>query len=116
MINQKQVITFRNKQDIEGLQRDLEEVCDNIAIEEDNFEQSYSSYHKTSQDITDKYVLCITKTVKVTSNIPWMDEEFRNSRKKRCQLEKKWRKNKYEENRQNYVEQPELCAKMLIVK
>ena len=98
--------------DIEGLKRDLEEAYNKIAIQEDNFEQSYSSYHQASQDITDEYVPIITKTVKVTSNIPWMDEEFRNSRKKRRQLEKKWRKNKCEENRQNYVEQRELCAKM----
>ena len=97
----KRIITFRNKRDmdIEGLKRDLEEAYNKIAIQEDNFEQSYSSYHKASQDIIDKYIPSITKTVKVTSNIPWMDEEFRNSREKRRQLEKKWRKKKCEENR-----------------
>ena len=98
--------------DIEGLKRDLKVAYDKIAIDEDNSEQSYSSYHKTSQDTTDKYVPSITKIVKKTSNVPWMDEEFRSCRKKRRQLEKKWRKSKCEENRRTYVEQRELFAKM----
>ena len=68
----EQKITFRNKRDmdIEGLKRDLKEAYDKIAIEEENFEQSYSSYHKASQDITNKYVPSITKIVKMTSNVP----------------------------------------------
>ena len=102
--------------DIEGLKRDLKVAYDKIAIDEDNSEQSYSSYHKTSQDTTNKYVPSITKIVKMTSIIPWMDDEFRSSRKKRRQLEKKWRKNKCEENRQKYVEKRELYAKMSIMK
>ena len=39
--------------DIEGLKRELKEAYDKIETEEENFEQSYSSYHTASEDITD---------------------------------------------------------------
>ena len=41
-----------------------------------------------------------------------MDEEFRDNRRKRRRLEKKWRKNKSEEDRKEYIEQREVCAEL----
>lgn len=112
-----EIITFRNKRDmdLEGLRGELKEALENISYEE-SFEQCYKSYESVTKEITDRYVPVIRKKIKVRSEIPWMDEEYRSERRKRRQLEKKWRSKKNEESRLKYVEQRQLCAELSMKK
>lgn len=64
----------------------------------------------------DKHAPLITRNISYKHNVPWIDTEFRNNRTKCRKLEKKWRKNKTDENRINYVNQRKLCAEMSIMK
>ena len=112
-------VTFRNKRemDIEGLRKELKEALEEIRFDDDEkFETKYSQYRTASEALIDKYAPIVTKTVKEKAKIPWMDEEFKSNRRKRRQLEKKWRKDKNEENRTNYLNQRNLCADMSISK
>ena len=45
-----------------------------------------------------------------------MDEEYKQARSERRKLERIWKRNKSEENRQRYVEQRNLCAQLAISK
>ena len=54
--------------------------------------------------------------MKSKDNPRWMDQEFKSSRALRRKLEKKWRKDKSEENRLRYVEQRNLCAQLSLKK
>jgi hypothetical protein len=112
-------VTFRNKRemDIEGLRKELKEALEEIRFDDDEkFETKYSQYRTASEAIIDKYAPIVTKTVREKAKIPWMDGEFKSNRRKRRQLEKKWRKDKNEENRTNYINQRNLCADMSISK
>ena len=76
----------------------------------------YNNYQTASEEIIDRHALFITKTVTRRENFPWMDEEFKTNRRTRRKLEKKWKNQKTEENRLNYVAQRKLCAEMSVAK
>ena len=46
----------------------------------------------------------------------WMDTEYKKCRAERRKLERKWRKNRTEENRNNWIHQKELCTQLSLSK
>ena len=114
-----ETIVFRDERnmDLDALINELEEAYQKIDFEDGrSFETKYSEYRTMSESIIDKLVPNITKTLKPRRKIPWMDEEFRSNRRIRRQLEKKWRRNRCEENRQRYITQRKICAVMSLKK
>ena len=46
----------------------------------------------------------------------WIDKEYRSNRTKRRRLERKWKKNRSEENRINYINQKKVCSDLAMAK
>ena len=116
-INEQRV--FRKTKDINmvHLRLDFQEMCENIDFSTDtDFVSNYNSFESSSQKLIEKHAPLITKNVRGQSTTPWVDTEFKQSRTLRRKYERKWRRNKTEENRKKYVEQRKLCAEMSITK
>ena len=114
-----ETISFRKLKDIniDNLRNELKGVYENLQFTETtNFETDYNLYRVASEKVIDKHAPVVTKKVSQNVAVPWADTEFKEARRERRRLEKKWRKNKTDENRQLYVEQRERCAEMSIVK
>ena len=75
----------------------------------------YLEYHEVTQAIVDKHGPVLTRK-KRNSEAAWIDREYRENRTKRRQLERKWKKNRSEENRNNYINQKNVCTDLAIRK
>ena len=71
--------------------------------------QKYAEYKAVSQSTIDQLLPFIEKTPKPRQKVVWMDEEFRSNRRKKRQLERKWRKNRSEQNREKYITHVQKC-------
>ena len=115
--NKSQSMTFRNIKniDIESIREDLETSYGNMDMRHSHFKNMYLEYHKASQAVVDKH--CPEQTRKKRSGeAAWIDKEYRNNRTKRRRLERKWKKNRSEENRINYINQKKVCSDLAMTK
>ena len=111
--------TFRDIKsiDIPNFKNELVTLLDKINFLDDtSFSNSYESYHISSQDILDKYAPLKSKTAYHRNTTPWIDNEFKVCRSKRRKLERTWRKIKNDINRQNYINQRNICAQLSVTK
>ena len=80
-----------------------------------NFKESYLMYHEASQKVLDNH--CPIQTRKIReSEAAWIDKEYRENRTSCRKLERIWKKNRTEENRNNYINQKQVCAEMALTK
>ena len=115
--NKTQSLTFRNLKniDIELFRRDLETAYRNMNLNHSDFKNMYLEYHEASQAVVDKHGP--EQTRKKRSREPaWMDKEYKNNRVIRRQLERKWKKDRSEENRIRYINQKKLCSDLAMTK
>ena len=115
--NKTQVISYRklNDIDLEQFKEDLKNAYEAMNISNLNFKESYLMYHEASQKILDNH--CPIQTRKTReSEADWIDKEYRENRTSRRKLERIWKKNRTEENRNNYINQKQVCAEMALTK
>ena len=115
--NKTKSVTYRKLKniDMEGFKKDLESSYDKIHNSQSNFKEMYSEYHEVSQSVVDKYAAVQRRIV--TSREPsWMDKEYKENRARRRQLERKWKKNKSDENRNHYINQKKVCTELALAK
>ena len=110
-------VTIRKLNDInvEEFRNDLESSLNQMNKSHDCFKNMYLEYHEVSQAVVDKHGPLLTRKKK-SKEAAWMDKDYRDHRTKRRQLERKWKKNKSEENRNNYINQKKLCTDLAISK
>ena len=115
--NTTQTMTFRRLKDIDlaEFRKDLELSYKEMDTSHNNFRNMYLEYHEVTQAIVDKHGPVLTRK-KRNSEAAWIDREYRENRTKRRQLERKWKKNRSEENRNNYINQKNVCTDLAIRK
>ena len=80
------------------------------------FKESYELYDEITRTIVDKHAPLVSRKVKLSNDPRWMDLEFKQNRSLRRKLERKWKMQKTDTNREAYVKQRNLCAEMCINK
>ena len=95
---------------------ELQEIVDNTDINRDNFKSKFNYYKLSSERLMNKHAPQKTRRVNIQQKPRWLDDEFRRCRAERRKLERKWRRNKTEDNHRRYVDQRNLCAQMSINK
>ena len=97
-------VTYRKLKDIDlgKFIEDLQDSYNAIDFADMNFKDMYSEYDVASRLIVDRHGPLVTRK-QVATPIAWMDAEYRESRAKRRKYERIWKKNRTEENRNNYI-------------
>ena len=105
-----------NEVNVEAFKQDLTQTYlqfGNRGVE--NFGTLSTQYHELSKAVLDQHAPIVEK--KVTAGIPaWIDDEYKRSRKLRRKYERKWKKDKTEENMKNYIDQKKLCGELALSK
>ena len=105
-----------NEVNVEMFKQDLKQAYihfGNRGVE--NFGTLSTQYHELSKAVLDQHAPVLKK--KVTAGIPaWIDDEYKRSRKLRRKYERKWKKDKTEENMKNYIDQKKLCGELALSK
>ena len=65
----------------------------NIDFTNDNIDYCVEMYENVLQTTLDKHAPAKKRTVKLSTESPWFNDDIHAARKKRCQLERKWRNN-----------------------
>ena len=116
--SKKETTCFRRTKNINinTTKSDFHQVFQKMDVLDDiDFKSRYNKYVTLSQEVVDKHVPIITRTVCNWDGPPWMDSEYKTNRckrRKRRKLEKRWKGDNTEENWTAYVEQRQLCAEM----
>ena len=115
--NKTQSITFRKLKDVnmERFREDLQAAFNSMQLPDSNFKEMYLKYHDASQSVVDQHSPVETRR-KRSEEAPWMDKEYRQNRTIHRQLERKWKKNRSDENRSNYVSQKKVCTELALSK
>ena len=71
------------------------------------------NYNQSLSCLLDKHAPSRTRTVKLRPNSPWFHEGVRVAKQKRRQLERRWRSDKLEINRQLYCEQKNVVNELI---
>ena len=111
----QQTITYRNCKNIDtaSLLSDFKDVFHEIEHSAGlDFKNNYDLYDTLTRKVVDKHAPLVTKSIKRNEEPPWMDADFKQNRAKRRKLEKKWKRNSTEENREAYIIQRRLCAEL----
>ena len=116
--SKKETISFRNTKNI-NMVKFIEELrlrTRNIDFTRRNFVSCYSEYKNISEKLLDEVAPVKIRTITTSNKPKWIDEEYRKSRRERRKLEKLWKKNRSEINRERYVEQRRKCAELSVTK
>ena len=112
--NKTQVISYRKLKDInlEQFKEDLKNAYETMNITNLNFKESYSKYHEVSQKILDNHSPIQTREVR-DNEAAWIDKEYSENRARHRKLERIWKKNRTEDDRNNYINQKQCVRKWL---
>lgn len=99
---------------IDAFKTDLQESYSTMDLSQD-FEPLSKQYHDLSCAVVNKHSPILTMK-RATSNPPWMDQEFKQSRALRRKYERIWKKDRTEQNRENYIQQKKRCADLVLAK
>ena len=72
--------------------------------DKNNFKSSLDLFNDIYSETVDRHAPLVSKVVNASTRPPWMDSEFVAARKERRQLYKKWKREKNDQNRVNYVQ------------
>ena len=104
----REEISYRNvkKVDITKFCTDIITDTTKYLAESDgnDFKASINSFLNIYSSTLDRHAPVINKVVNTANRPPWMDSEFVAARKERRILYKKWKKERTDENRNNYVQ------------
>ena len=114
--NEAKSISFRKLKDIdlESFRKDLTESFEAINYEL-NFKEVHKQYEQSAQYVVDKHGPIQTRK-KRPAVAAWIDAEYKENRSLRRKLERRWKKNKTEEDRINYTNQKKVCAELSLAK
>lgn len=105
-----------NKVNVDMFKQDLKQAYihfGNRGVE--NFGTLSTQYHELSKAVLDQHAPILKK--KFVAGVPdWIDDEYKRSRKLRRKYERKWKKDKTEENMKNYIDQKKLCGELALSK
>ena len=100
--------------DYDKFRDDIVESLSNIDFANEEINSSLEVYENVLQTTLDKHAPAKTRTVKICTESPWFNDDIREARKKRRQLERKWRNNgKLEIHRLEYQNQRALVKNMI---
>lgn len=98
-------ICFRelsNPQKMSALENDIEVyLANNFEIHE-NFEKTVCNFFNNTNDILNRHLPHITKTITYVPTAPWFDNEYKAQRALRRKAERKWRKSRTPEDEALY--------------
>ena len=94
--------------------QELEETLGKMDVNLD-FKSMYSQFDEASRTVVDRNSPLVTRRQR-TNEVAWMDVEYKQNRCLRRKLERKWKKNRTEENRDNYISQKQVCTDMALSK
>ena len=99
-----EVVSYRNLRSI-NMDEFLSDIKSHTFSEDSPVDEAVDEYNTVLGDILVKHAPIKTKVLSATRHAPWYNEDIRNAKRKRRQLERRWRKNKSDENRNAYAEQ-----------
>ena len=109
-------ITYRNWKnfDMNKFQTQLEN--DNFFFSTpiiDSLDKCTSNYNHKLRSYLDNQIPLITKSIKISSDVPWFSNEIRTQKKIRRRLEQTWKKTKITSDKNNYVQQRNLVKALV---
>ena len=111
-------IYYRKVKDVDmnNFKEDLQTAYNTMSASgEMNFLQMFSQFDDLSRKVMDKHAPVVCKKQR-TGEAPWIDQEYRRNRSLRRKYERAWKKNRSEENRNNYVNQKNVCVELSLAK
>ena len=118
--NQKEeMITTRKLKNIDMVvfRNGIKTIINDVRSSDAGFEESYNKFKVPAEALLNTLAPEVTMKVKSKKNAPkWIDEEYKKERAERRKLERKWKKSKSDEDREQYVQKRNLCAKLSLTK
>ena len=120
-VNDKKTVTLRDLKNVNipSLASDLGASL-NCAItgraENSSFGELVEVYNNILECELNKVAPVQTRTFPINSSPPWLDDEYRANRATRRRLERAWKKSRLAVDKNAYVTQRKLCAKMCVDK
>ena len=110
--NTCQTVEFRKLKDVDitKFNFDLHEVCNDLSGELD-FTTHITQFCRRAGNVVEDHAPLIARKPK-TKDVAWVDQEYRRNRALRRKYERKWKKERTEESRMNYIEQKEICTEL----
>ena len=90
-------------------------VCENVLLSSDFYTSVYTFFN-TITGILDQHAPVVHKTITVVPTAPWFDREYKDQRKLRRKLEKKWLKTKDENDHELFLQVRAQTTKMAKLK
>lgn len=112
---QKEVITFRNTKslNVPDFSSKLVTSLDSALSDSgDSFSDMLNVFNNTVKSEFDIVAPQETRTLVTSTSPPWMDWDYRNNRRTRRSLERKWKRSRLPKDKRAYFKQMHLCAKM----
>ena len=115
--NKKQIICYRKLKDIDivSFKEDLLKEINNMNSDHMSFAEHIVELDKVSLDLMDKYAPIVSWNKK-DSNPLWLDVEYKKNRALRRRYERKWRRDRTDENRLKYTQQKQRCMELTLEK
>ena len=112
----RQTIEFRQMKNVDMLKfrEDIQETCNALSDDLD-FVSHIEQFRKLSHAVVDQHAPLVTRKVR-TRESAWVDVEYKKNRALRRKLERKWKKERTDENRMRYIEQKAICTQMALQK
>ena len=101
--------------DMEAFRRTLQDTINNTDFNDMPFAQHVTEIDRISKEVMDEYAPLVAWTKKV-GDPQWMDAEYKKHRAVRRKFERKWRKDRSDENMVNYTEQKKRCTELALQK
>ena len=104
-------ITFRNLKSVDSVQLsiDLSEALSSVD-HSGNFCNTVTQYNESLSKVIDSHAPPVTKTIKIASNKPWFNEEYRSLRRLRRRAERVFRQTGLEVHHQHFVQLRKKCT------
>jgi exonuclease III len=110
-------VSFRKLKDVDltKFKEDLQSALNKIDSVQTNFVQHNTKFDEESRRVVEEHAPIKTWQRKEGQPV-WLDQEYRKSRLLRRKYERIWKKDRSEENMNNYIQQKKLCTEMVINK
>ena len=110
----RKTISYRKVKDIDVDSFDLDIRKSGLLVSDDlSADECVHQYNTVLSDILDKHAPICTCTVAQRAQKPWITNEFLESKRIRRQLERQWRRDKSDENRDLFTKQKNLSRSLL---
>ena len=101
---------------MKSFNKDLQDAYEPISNAVDvKFSKMFAQYDELSRAVMDKHAPVVSRKRK-TCEASWIDQEYKKQRALRRKYERVWKRRRTEENKNNYINQKNLCIEMSLSK